>query len=113
MARTVLQPTIPDEAAVALTATAADTVNQNRTPFTGREIIIAHNSHATTGYTVTITSAADKRGRLGHITGDAIAAGAKRIYGPFPADGWKQPSDGHLWFEANNASVLFSVIRIP
>ncbi len=99
-------------AGVVLTATAADTTNQNSTPLTGREIIIARNSGASSR-TVTITSsAAQGTGRLGNIAAESIAAGATRAYGPFPLNGWIQ-SDSTLYFEANNAEVLFTVLRLP
>ncbi len=99
-------------AGVALTATAADTTNQNSTPHTGREIIIARNSGAT-GRTVTITSSpAQGTLRTGNITAESIAAGATRVYGPFPLNGWIQ-ADSQLYFEANHAEVLFTVLRLP
>lgn len=97
---------------VACAGTAADTVNQNQTTLTGREIIIARNSGAT-GRTVTITGSATKGTlRTSHITADALAAGVQVVYGPFPLDGWLQ-ADGMLYFEANHAEVLFTVLRLP
>lgn len=110
MPRTTIAPVQAASAAVALTATAADTVNQNRTPHTGRELIVARNSGAV-GRTVTITSA-PINGRLGNIAADALAAGATKVYGPFPTKGWRQ-TDNFLYFEANHAEVLFSVVRLP
>jgi hypothetical protein len=99
-------------AGVVITGTAADTVNQNRTTFSGRELLIAFNSGATPR-TVTITSIADRFGRLGSITAESIAAGAYRMYGPFTnAEGWRQ-TDAFLYYEANHAEVLFFVIQLP
>jgi len=98
-------------AGVTITATAADTANQNRTLHTGKEIIIARNSGASTR-TVTITSLADsQQGRTGNIAAENILAGVIKTFGPFALDGWKQ-TDGYIYFESNHAEVLFSVIRV-
>jgi hypothetical protein len=93
-----------------LTLTAADASNQNSTPFTGREIIFAINTHASTGYTATITSATDSHSRTGTIAAEAIAAGEIHMFGPFKADGWMQ-TGGVLYFDANNDSVKFFVVQ--
>lgn len=99
-------------AGTAFTFTAADTTDQNRTVFTGKEILIAYNSGATP-HTVTITSVANRFGRLGTIAAESIAAGAYRHFGPFTnAEGWKQ-SDGYLYYEANDPEVLFAVLKLP
>ena len=99
-------------AGVVVTADAADIANQNRVTWTGRALIIAHNTGAS-GRTVTITSVADRFGRTGTISAEAIAAGVRRVYGPFTnPDGWRQ-SDGYLYLEANNAEVVFMVITLP
>lgn len=98
------------DAGVVLTATAADPVNFQQTTHTGRELIIAHNTGAV-ARTVTITSA-PLFGRTKHITSDSIAAGAREVFGPFPVAGWRQ-DDGNLYFQADNAEVTFSVIRLP
>lgn len=99
-------------AGVAFTFTASDTSNQNSTPFTGREFIVARNSGASP-HNVTITSVSDSRKRTGTITSEAIAAGAFRMYGPFTnAEGWVQ-SDGSLYFEGDHAEVEFAVIKLP
>ncbi len=116
MARTVLtKTTIPSPyagAGVAVTMTAADTTNQNSFPLTGREIVIAWNSGASSR-TVTITSVDDRYGRSEHITAEAIAAGAIRVYGPGLAlEGWQQ-TDGSLYLEANNAEVKFGILTLP
>jgi len=97
---------------IVCTGTAADTSNQNQTPCTGREIIVARNSGAS-GRTVTVTGAATRgTNRTASISADSIAAGVSQVYGPFPVDGWRQ-ADGMLYFEANNAEVLFTVLRLP
>lgn len=112
MARTTIAPVQADsDGAVLLTETAADTVNFNQAVHTGKEIILARNTNVA-AQTVTITSAPDALGRIGHITADSVGIGATKIYGPFPTHGWRQV-DGFLYFQASNAQVLFTVIRLP
>lgn len=95
-----------------LTMSAADTVNLNSVPHTGKEVIIARNSGASP-YTVTITSVADPvHGRTGDIAAASLAAGEVAVFGPYPIDGWRQ-SDARLYFQASNAAVLFTVLRLP
>lgn len=95
---------------VTATVTAADITDKNQFRLTGKEILIARNSGAS-ARTVTITSVA-VNGRTGDITADSIAPGATHVYGPFDLNGWQQ-TDGYLYFEANNAEVLFTVIELP
>lgn len=95
---------------VTATVTAADATNKEQFALTGKEIIIARNSGAG-ARTVTITSVA-VNGRTGHITADSIAAGATHVYGPFNPNGWKQ-TDGMIYFEAEHAEVLYTVIVVP
>lgn len=98
--------------ATTLTSVAADTTNFNAVALTGKEILIARNSGAS-AYTVTITSVADPvYGRTGDISAVSIPAGESRMWGPFPLEGWRQ-ADNKLYFQANNAAVLFTVIRLP
>jgi hypothetical protein len=98
-------------AGVAVTMTAADTVNKEQFALTGREILIIHNTGASSR-TYTITSVADPFGRLGDITAQTIAAGAIHTVGPFGLAGWQQ-TGGYLYIEANNAEVKFGVIALP
>lgn len=89
--------------------TAADASNFNQTTHTGPNfLVIARNSGVTTR-AVTITSIADTQGRTGNIS-DTLTSGQRKVYGPFPQEGWLQ-SDGMLYFQAAHAEVLFSVIR--
>lgn len=116
MARTALtKTTVPSPyagASTAVTMTAADTTNQNSFPLTGREIVIAHNTGASSR-TVTITSVDDRYGRQENIAAESIAAGAIRVYGPGLAlEGWQQ-TDGSLYLEANHAEVKFGILVIP
>lgn len=98
-------------AGVAVTMTAADTVNKEQFALTGREILIVHNTGASSR-TYTITSVADPFGRLGDITAQTIAAGAIHTIGPFSLAGWQQ-TGGYLYLEASNAEVKFGVIALP
>lgn len=116
MARTTLtKTTVPGpyaDAGTVVTMTAADTGNQNRIVLTGREIVIARNSGASTR-TVTFTSIADRFGRTNDLGAENILAGEIKVYGPGLAlEGWQQ-TDGYLYLEANHAEVLFGVLVIP
>lgn len=113
MARTLL-PTTPaatpnPSAGVALTLTAGDVANGNAIPWTGKEIIVIQNSHASTTYTFTVTSAPDASGRLGDITSENIVAGAVKTIGPLADIGWRQ-TDGQIYISVNNAAVKIGVI---
>lgn len=117
MARTDLTPVTVKTGkdaytATTVTMTAADTTNQNAVALTGKEVLIARNSGGS-AYTVTITSVADPvHGRTGDISAVSIPAGESRMWGPFPLEGWRQ-SDNKLYFQASNAAVLFTVLRLP
>ena len=99
-------------AGVTCTQTAADVANQNRTLHTGKELILAQNTHATLAKTVTITSIEDSLGRVEHITAESLAVGVMKMYGPFPLEGWRQ-TDGYIYYEGNDVLMLFTVIRLP
>lgn len=98
-------------AGVAVTMTAADTVNFEQFTLTGREVLIIHNTGASSR-TYTITSTADPYGRTRDITTQTIAAAAIHTVGPFGLAGWQQTT-GHLFLEASNAEVKFGVIALP
>lgn len=119
MARTSLTKTnIPGpyaDVGAVVTMTAADTSNQNRIVFTGREIVIARNSGASTR-TVTFTSSADSFGRTNDLGAENILTGEIKVYGPGLAlPGWVQTDTGvnYLYLEANHAEVLFGVLVLP
>jgi len=92
---------------------AADTVNQNQFALGfGKYVVLARNTHATTTYTVTFTSAVDPRTkRSGNITAYSLEAGDQMAFLIDSQDGWKQ-TDGMFYLEANNASVQFCILRI-
>jgi len=95
-----------------LTQAAADIVNQNAIPHTGKEIILAKNSSGG-ALTVTITSIADSvQGRTGDITAASLAASELALFGPYPVDGWRQ-ADNRLYLQASGVGILFTVLRLP
>jgi hypothetical protein len=102
----------PGAGTLALSWTAADTVNQNQCDITGKEVLLAWNTDAVTAYTVTVNSVPDPQlGRSGDITSYSIPAGTVCWIGPMPTVGWQQ-SNGKLYFQANNAAVKFAVVKI-
>src|SRR5215216_7106758 len=104
-------PTLPLGAGAAdLVLAVADTVNLNQAAFgsNARLLLLVWNSHATTAYTVTVTSAPDALNRSGDITGYSLDAGDMVAF-VFERNGWKQ-SDGNLYFQANNAAIKFAAI---
>lgn len=116
MARTALTKTTSPApyptAGQAITMNAADAVNQNYFTFTGKEIILIHNSGASTR-TYTLTASADAFGRAVDIGPTNIAAGVTHVIGPFTTlAGWKQ-TNGQFYLEANHAEVLFGIIVVP
>jgi len=117
MARTALTVTTAPgaypTAGVALTWDSADASNGNDFVFTGRELILVRNAHASTAKTVTLTSAADPQGRSGDITAESLAAGVVRCFGPFRnKTGWNQ-SGGKFHLTAEDNNIKFAVIRLP
>lgn len=98
-------------AAVTLTMEAGDVSNGNKFALTGREVIVLHNTGASTR-TYTITSVADPYGRTGHITTQNILAGAYMALGPIGLEGWKQ-TDGQLYLAVSHAEVKIGVYTLP
>lgn len=95
-----------------LTLTAADVANGNSCVHTGRELIIAQNSGATPR-TVTVSSVADRYGRVGDKpSAYSLGAAEFAVFGPYPVDGWRQ-ANGNLNFSGSHAEVKFAVIRLP
>lgn len=114
MARTAVTKTVAPGGyagtGIILTQEAADTVNSNKFPATGNDIIVASNTDVG-AQTVTITSVDDKYGRQENITAYSIPAGEIHIFGPFSYHGWQQ-SDGAIYLEASDATVKFSIIQL-
>lgn len=115
MARTALTPTTAPKstsaAAAALAFAAADAVNGNEFPLTGREYIVAHNTDGATAHTLTVTSVADPFGRTGDLT-QSIPAGGYYVTQVFDVVGWQQ-ADGNLYLSADNAAIELAVVRLP
>jgi hypothetical protein len=106
------KPVLPLGAGSAqLTGQAADAVNFNSTPCTGREMVIVHNTDVG-AQTVTFHSVADAFNRTGDITAYSIPAGKKAVFGPFRPSEWRQ-ADGNLYIDASSANVLIDVVTLP
>lgn len=114
MPRTVLTKTAApgsvNYTGATLTMTAADTSNLNEFVASGRDLIVAHNTGAST-YTITVTSSADPYGRTKDVSAVNITAGAYMVFGPLELTGWQQ-SDGRIYLQANNAAVKFGVVSL-
>ena len=96
-------------AGVAAAETAADATNFEQTVHTGRNFLLIGRNSGVTTRAITITSVADQQGRTGDVS-DTLTSGQRKVYGPFPEEGWKQ-TNGYLYFQAAHAEVLWSVIR--
>lgn len=90
--------------------TAADVGNKNQFKLEAGDIVLAWNTHATTAYTITLTSITDERNRTGDVTAYSLAAGDIGVFGPLEQKGWKQ-TDGNFYLEASNAAVKFAILR--
>lgn len=114
MARTTLTPQdAPGSyaaAGLALSQVVADVSNGNDFVMSGKDLLIAQNTDSA-AHTVTIASVADQLGRLGSITAESIAAGAIHVFGPFQPTGWSNA--GKLQINASDATVKFSILRVP
>ena len=94
-----------------LTMAAANVADKNQFVFRPRDIVVVHNTDASS-QTVTVTSKAlAKSGRTGDIGPYTIGAGEYAIVGPFDdQDGFAQ-ADGYIYLEASHAGVKFGVIE--
>lgn len=99
-----------NHAGVALTMTAADVANGNQFVASGKDLLVIHNSGASSR-TFTVTSVADAYGRTKDITTEAILAGVYKIVGPLELMGWQQ-TDGKIYLTADNAEVKFGIVRL-
>jgi hypothetical protein len=98
--------------ALDLVWTAADTVNNNEFPFTGRDILLVQNTDSAS-HNLTITSSPDEHGRTADVTSYAVAAGKISAFSfRQGAAGWQQ-NDGHVYFAGDNALLKFAVITLP
>lgn len=94
--------------------TAADVANGNSFACTGKELLLVRNSHATTAYTVTITSVADEKNRSEDISAYSLAAGDFAVFGVglTTAAGWRQTTNV-INISGNNAAIEFAILRLP
>lgn len=104
-------PLVADSADLEWTAAGEDFAEGARFPCTSRELLLVRNDNAG-AQTVTITSEADEKNRLGDIEDYSVGIGEYAMFGPFPRDGWAD-SGGYLNFEASAADMYFAVIRLP
>lgn len=96
--------------------TAANATDFNMFDAGSNVVLLARNSGAS-ARTVTITTPATVSGlAVADIGPVSIPAGEERIFGPFPANIWAQPSGadtGKVYVDANHAEVLLSPLRVP
>jgi hypothetical protein len=95
-----------------IAGTAADSGNGNQFVPAAGDLLKVRNSHATTARTFTLTSAADERGRLGHVTTYSLAAGEEAYFHFGDLMGWKQ-ADGFIYLDASTTDIVFTVLRRP
>ncbi len=91
-----------------------DVTNGNRVKASGREVLIAWNSHASTAYDITIAGPADSDGRTGNVTKE-LAAG-EHVIVILAMDGYKFATGdnaGHYLITPENAAIRFAAIRLP
>jgi hypothetical protein len=94
----------------AVTMAAADVANGNHIVATASQLVIAHNTGASSR-TVTITSVAlPTYARVGDVSAVSLAAGEIRVF-KLPDVGWKN-TDGKILISANNAEVKFGVVDL-
>lgn len=119
-ARTAITPQVPkgpfpgtvNAGDLALTFTAADTVNFNQFAAAGTEVLIVNNTDVGS-QTITLTSKPDAFGRSADIATYSMATGTFAWFNFRNANnGWIQ-ADGNIYFQASSANVKFAVLRIP
>lgn len=89
---------------------AADVANGNNYVPATNDVLHAINTHASSPFTITLTSAPDERGRTGDIATYNLVAGDVITFNYGDLIGWLQ-SDGTIWINAANAAIKFWVER--
>lgn len=89
---------------------AADVSNMNQFSPSGDDLLIVQNSHASTAYTFTLTSAPDAFNRSSDITTYSLAAGEIAMF-RIKTLGWVQ-TDGKVYLAASNAAIKFAVVAL-
>jgi len=95
---------------LALTFTAADVANGNKTAGTNDLVIVAKNTGASP-HTVTITSVAlDDYSRTGDVAAQSLAASEIRIF-RLTKNGWAD-SNGDFLYAADHAEIEFAAVDL-
>lgn len=117
MARTKLaKVTVPGgyaHAGAAVAFAAGDATFGNSFEATGQEFVLVRNVNASSpplSRTVTFVSANDLYGRTKDFT-ETLAAGAVKVYGPFPLIGWRQ-GDGLAYIDVSHADIELAVVEL-
>lgn len=98
---------------LALTETACDATNGNAFAFTGREMLIAHNTDAAAAHTFTVTSIPDSLGRTDTtLTGYSVPLSSIAVIHLDQIAGWRQ-SNGTILLACNSALIKFGIVRLP
>lgn len=107
---------IPLTAATVVTWTAADITNFEQVALTGQDVVLVWNTHASTGYTYTVTTVADAMGRTdtgAGMSAVALAAGVMHAFIPGVEGFGQAGTPRYLYIQANNASVKWAVLTFP
>jgi hypothetical protein len=91
--------------------TGADVANFNQCALNGPVLLLVRNDHATLAKTFTLTSSPDARKRTGDITTYSLAVGESGAFLINQLDGWRQASDGMLYFAGSDALIKFACIN--
>jgi hypothetical protein len=98
---------------LALTEVACDATNGNSFPFTGREMLLVHNTDAAAAHTFTVTSVPDSIGRTDtSLTSYSVALSTIAVIHLDQIPGWRQ-SNGTILLACNSALIKFGVLRLP
>lgn len=97
--------------ALDITWTAADDVNLNDFPHTGREVILVRNDNVA-AQTFTLTSILSSLKRLGTVTAYSLGIGEYAAFWAGDIAGWKQ-TDGKFYLDAAANDVFFAILRLP
>ena len=104
-------PGVPVANALDFVWTAADDVNLNDFPHTGREVILVRNDNVG-AQTITLTSKLSSLNRLGTVTDYSVGIGEYAGIWAGDIAGWKQ-ADGKFYLEASTNDVFFAILRLP
>jgi hypothetical protein len=98
---------------LALTESACDNTNGNSFPFTGREMLLVHNTDAAAAHTFSVTSVPDSIGRTdSSLTGYSVPLSTIAVIHLDQIPGWRQ-SNGTILLACNSALIKFGILRLP